>query len=320
MIRSKFRCLIAFLLLLLLVQACTENSGPGVIPEGEEGVEETSGTLRVMTYNIRYNNPEDGINAWPNRKERVAEMIGPRHQADLAGLQEVLREQIDDLDALLPDYGWIGAGRDDGEDAGEFSPIFYRTERFDLLESETFWLSETPDVPGSRSWDAAITRVVTRGIFRDRRTGREFHHFNTHFDHRGEQARIESAKILLQRVMEVPGESPVIVTGDLNFRETTEGYQILVGDHPTFEVSSDLLDTRYATLTEPQGPDTTSNSWEELRPDTRIDYIFVRQGIEVLSHRTLDDRYEGRFPSDHLPVLVEVRLGQAGSSAASSSQ
>jgi len=273
-----------------------------------------------MTYNIRYNNPEDGINAWPNRKERVAEMIGSRYQADLAGLQEALREQIDDLDALLPDYDWIGVGREDGQDKGEFTPIFYRTDRFELLESKTFWLSETPDVPGSKSWDAAITRIVTRALFRDRQSGREFYHFNTHFDHRGEQARVESTKLLLKRVREVSAETPVIVTGDLNFRETTEGYQILVGNHLTFEISSGLVDTRYVAVGEPQGPDSTSNNWEELRPGARIDYVFVGRRMEVLSHQTLDDRYEGRFPSDHLPILVELRLEPAGSAVPSSSQ
>jgi endonuclease/exonuclease/phosphatase family metal-dependent hydrolase len=265
--------------------------------------------LRVMSYNIRYNNPADGINAWPHRKDSVAEMIGARHRADLAGLQEALRDQIDDLADRLPDHGWTGVGRDDGGDAGEFSPIFYRRERIEFLEGGTFWLSETPEVPGSRSWDAAITRIVTWARFEDRSDGGEFYVFNTHFDHRGQEARVESARLLLKRISEVSPGYPVILTGDLNVREDNPAYRILTEGEPEADAASVLLDARYASLTGHQGPTASFNDWVEQRePESRIDYILVRRGIRVLSHRILDDRFDGRFPSDHLPVLAEVAL------------
>jgi endonuclease/exonuclease/phosphatase family metal-dependent hydrolase len=259
-------------------------------------------SMHIMSYNIRYDNPRDGINAWPHRKDHVAEMISDRYNSDIAGLQEALRGQIDDLQERLPGYAWVGVGRDDGEDGGEFSPIFYRTDRFELLEHDTFWLSETPDVPGSMSWDTAITRIVTWARFRDQETGREFYLFNTHFDHRGQQARIESARLMVDRIAAVPRDIPVIVTGDLNVRETSEAYAV-------FAETPGLHDARYTSETGHEGPTATFNNWEELRPpESRIDYIFVRDGIRVRSHAILDDRYDGRFPSDDLPVLAEVVL------------
>ncbi|MEX0773285.1 MAG: endonuclease/exonuclease/phosphatase family protein [Balneolales bacterium] len=258
--------------------------------------------ITVMSYNIRYDTPSDGINAWPHRKDKVAEMIGQKYQSDIVGLQEALKSQIDELEEQLPEFAWVGMGRADGKDAGEFSPIFYKKDRFEVLEDNTFWLSETPDVPGSVSWDSAITRVVTWARFREKNTDLEFIVFNTHFDHRGEQARIESARMLVSRVSEVPENIPVIITGDLNVPESSEVYDVLTG-------APGLMDARYASQTEHEGPTATFNSWDELRPPgSRIDYILVRGGVGVLNHRFLDDRYDGRFPSDHLPVISDIVL------------
>ncbi|MEX0929096.1 MAG: endonuclease/exonuclease/phosphatase family protein [Balneolales bacterium] len=281
---------ILFSFLLFAMTGCTGN-------EAQESASET-----IMSYNIRYNTSGDGINAWPHRKDNVAEMIGIKYQAGIAGLQEALKGQIDDLQDLLPEYAWVGAGRDDGEESGEFSPIFYRPDRYNLLEHDTFWLSETPEVPGSMSWDTAITRVVTWAKFQVKDTDKEFYFFNTHFDHRGQQARLESARLLADRVSEIPDNIPVIITGDFNTRETTDVYAVMV-DLPN------LYDARYVSETDHEGPTSTSNNWVELRgPESRIDYIFVREGIRVLNHRFPDDRYDGRFPSDHLPVVAEIEL------------
>lgn len=267
--------------------------------------------IRVMSFNIRYNNPGDGINAWPNRKDKVADMIGKRHQADLAGLQEAQRDQIDDLVERLPEYAWFGVGRDDGKDAGEFTPIFYRKDRFDLLEQETFWLSETPDMPGSKSWDTAITRIATWGKFRDKKSGKEFYYINTHFDHRGNQARTESAKLIVKKIGEIFGETPTVLTGDFNVRETSDAYEVLAGKQEANGTTSILKDARYASKTGHQGPTSTFTNWEEYGPpETKIDFIFVQNGFEVLSHKVLDDRYDNRFPSDHLPVLAEIQFGE----------
>lgn len=258
--------------------------------------------ITVMSYNIRMDTAADGINAWPHRKDAVAAMIGPKHAGDIIGLQEVLKRQLDDLQDRLPDHAWVGVGRDDGRDRGEFSPIFYRTDRFRLLATNTFWLSETPELPGSRSWDAAITRVVTWARFEDLLTGSQLTFFNTHFDHRGEQARVESSRLLLERMAGIAGDTPFILTGDLNVQESEQAYRVLA--------ESDLLDdARYASEAGHQGPAASFNNWENVRADeSPIDYIFVGNSIRTLNHRILEDRYDGRFPSDHLPVVSDILL------------
>lgn len=256
----------------------------------------------VMSYNIRFDTPDDGINAWPNRKEHVAEMMGDRYGADIIGVQEALKHQITELQKMLPHYSWVGVGRSDGWREGEFSPIFYNSDRFDLMATNTFWLSKTPHQPGSKSWDAAITRVATWAKFTDLKTGREFYVLNTHFDHIGEQARVESSGIIAEFVSNLREELPVIVTGDFNVPESSDAYSVLAE-------SENLDDARYVSESGHEGPTASFSNWEELRPDeSRIDYIFVSDGVRVLNHRILDDRYDGRFPSDHLPVLVELLL------------
>ena len=258
--------------------------------------------LRVMSFNIRYNTARDSANAWPHRKDMAASMIR-FHHADLAGLQEALKGQIDDLVERLPGYGWFGVGRDDGREKGEFSAIFYRKDRFELLEESTFWLSEEPEVIGSKGWDAAITRIVTWGKLRDRSTGKVFFYFNTHFDHRGVRAREESASLLLTKVKEIAGTTPVIVTGDFNSSESSEPYRILTESTST----ESLRDARYLSVHGHHGPTGTWSGFEVAgTPGEKIDHIFVKNGVRVLQHGMLSDTFDGRFPSDHLPVLAEV--------------
>jgi endonuclease/exonuclease/phosphatase family metal-dependent hydrolase len=259
--------------------------------------------IRVMSWNIRLDTAADGINAWPHRKDAVAQIMGSRYQGDIIGLQEVLRHQLDDLVLRLPGYSWVGVGRDDGRDRGEFSPILYRSDRFRLLATNTFWLSETPQLPGSRSWDAAITRVLTWARFEDLISGERLTVFNTHFDHRGEQARINSAQLVLDQIPAIAADLPYVLTGDLNVPETAEAYAVLAA-------SVALNDARYLSESGHQGPTASFNNWEQLREDeSRIDYIFVSPSLRVLTHRMLDDRYQGRFPSDHLPVLADILVG-----------
>ncbi len=261
-----------------------------------------SDSITVMSYNIRFDNPDDGINAWPHRKDYVAEMMSEKYQADIVGIQEAQKNQIEDLQHRLPKYSWVGVGRDDGRSEGEFSPIFYKTNRFKLVATNTFWLSETPHLPGSKSWDTAITRVVTWAIFTDLNTEQNFYLVNTHFDHEGEKARIESAKMIVEFISEIDRNIPVVFTGDLNVTESSEAYSVLSED-------PDLHDARYLSETGHDGPTASFNNWKELRPpESRLDYLFVRDGIRVLSHRIADDRYEDRFPSDHLPVVSKLRL------------
>ena len=291
----------------LLLTACSPETG--IAPAGPEG--SARDTLRILSFNIRYDNPEDGPDAWPHRKEAVADMIRSR-AVDVAGLQEALKGQIDDLQALLPDYAWLGVGREDGMEQGEFAPIFYRRDRLDTLRWGTFWLSETPDIPGSRSWDAALERIVTWAVLRDRQTSEAFLAVNTHFDHRGAEARTRSAELIVESLNDLAtgqsgeqddegaGSLPVVLTGDFNAGEDSAPYAVL---------TDALSDALYASEQPHEGPMSTWNGFEAIVPGRRIDYIFVGAGVRVYAHRILPDTIaNGRFPSDHLPVLAEVGL------------
>jgi len=261
-------------------------------------------SIRVMSFNIRYDNPRDGMNAWPYRKELAASMIR-FHGAELVGLQEALKHQLDDLARLLPDYAWVGVGRDDGKFAGEFSAILYRHDRFEVLQQSTFWLSETPGQP-SKGWDAACVRIVTWAKFKDRFTGRSLFHFNTHFDHRGESARRESARLLRAQVKKIAATEHVIVTGDLNSLPDSEPYGILTGKDARNEDAA-LVDARLCSVYGHHGPTGTLGKFETTGiPGEQIDYIFVKNRVTVLLHGILSDTFDGRFPSDHLPVLAEI--------------
>ncbi|HLA13347.1 MAG TPA: endonuclease/exonuclease/phosphatase family protein [Pyrinomonadaceae bacterium] len=265
--------------------------------------------FRVMTFNIRYDEPRDNENAWPNRKELVANTIR-FHQADLVGVQEALKRQLTDLERLLPQYDWVGVGRDDGIDKGEFSAILYRKNRFVLLETSTFWLSETPEVPGSKGWDSAYPRVVTWARFRDRTTGKIFFHFNTHFDHSGVRSREESARLLRREIDKVAGARPVVVTGDFNFKESSDGYQILTGKRVEdgTDPETALRDARYLSRHGHHGPTSTFNEFKALVTEMKIDFVLAKGGVDVLQHGVILDTCEGRFSSDHLPVLAEIVL------------
>lgn len=273
-----------------------------VAQQKDSMMKQDQNSMTVMSYNIRYDNPGDGENAWPNRKDHVAEMMATVYEADVIGVQEALKNQLDDLQSRMPGYSWVGVGRDDGKNAGEFSPIFYNTERAELMATNTFWLSETPHRPGSKSWDAAITRVATWAKFRDRMNEEAFYVINTHFDHVGEVARVESAKMITQFVNDLEEGLPVIVTGDFNIPESSEAYSVLVE-------SARLSDARYQSESGHAGPTASFSDWETLRPEeSRIDYIFVSGEISVLTHHIAADRYDERFPSDHLPVVSEVTM------------
>ena len=213
--------------------------------------------LRIMTFNIRYNNPDDGENAWPNRKVFATNVIR-YNRVDIVGLQEALAGQVEDLEKRLPEFSWFGVGRDDGKKAGEFMAIFYLKDRLDLLESNTFWLSETPDEPGI-GWDAACNRVVTWGKFRDKITGKVFFHFNTHFDHKGETARRESAYLLISRVSDIAGDSPAVITGDFNAQPSSEPYKIITS---LADCADKLIDSINVSRYSHYGPSGTWSGFE----------------------------------------------------------
>ncbi|RPE14061.1 endonuclease/exonuclease/phosphatase family protein [Chitinophaga lutea] len=261
-------------------------------------------TLTVMTFNIRYNTPRDSVNAWPNRKDKVASQI-LFHQPQVLGVQEALWDQMDDLAKALPGYKFIGVGRDDGDKKGEFSAIFYDAARLTLLDQRTFWLSETPETVGSKGWDAAICRIVTYGRFRDNKTKKEFYHFNTHFDHIGKVARRESAKLLLKKVQEIAGKTPVVITGDFNATPTDEPIQVIVNQQDPQR----LTDAKAISKTPHYGPNSTFNSFRAHDIGNEpIDYIFLKGNWGVNKHATISQTWKGLFASDHFSVVAELRF------------
>ena len=283
---------------LVLIGFLLLNHSPEIFAQGSGGK-----SLRVMTFNIRYDEPRDGDNAWTNRKTKVAAVIR-FHKADLIGVQEAQSNQLKDLEKLLPDFAWCGVGRTDGKTDGEFSAIFYRISRFKLIETKTFWLSETPEKTGSRGWDANLPRIVTWAKFRDLKTKKIFFQFNTHFDHIGADARINSSKLLLARIPKIAGNFPFVVTGDFNANEETDVYKILTGKKDAGKFK--LTDARYVSINGHFGGNSTFNEFKELIPAMKIDYIFVGKTAQVLEHGVLSDRWDGLWASDHLPVLAEI--------------
>lgn len=259
--------------------------------------------LRAMTFNIRLNTSGDGENAWPYRKAWVGDLIR-FHQADLLGVQEALPDQMADLKALLPEYQAVGIGRDTIAARSEYSAIFFRKSRFTLLDSATFWLSESPDRV-STGWDAALPRIVTWAKLQDRMTGQVFFHFNTHFDHVGKVARRNSALLIRRKIGELnTGHLPVILTGDFNARPADEPIQALLEPG-----APHLQDAHARSVVPPYGPDGTWSAFKVAgEPGNRIDYVFVNPQVGVIRHHTLTDARGPKFPSDHLPVLAELVL------------
>lgn len=252
--------------------------------------------LHVASYNIRYNTANDGVNAWPNRKEMVKSLI-QYHEFDLFGVQEALRGQLNDL-TEMKEFAFIGKGRDDGKEGGEHSAIFYKKDRFQVLESGDFWLSETPDKP-SLGWDATCcNRICSWAKFKDQLTGKEFYFFNVHFDHQGVEARRESGKLMVQKMKEIAKNATTICVGDLNSTPETEQLQT---------IQTLLQDSYQVTKMPPYGPIGTANGFKLDAPlKNRIDYIFVSKGINVLKYAVLSDSQEQRYPSDHLPVVIRA--------------
>lgn len=254
--------------------------------------------LKVMSYNVKYANENDGENSWFNRKDHLASQI-QFYEPHIFGVQEALHSQLEFLKAELSGYEYFGKGRDDGAQKGEFSAIFFKAEKFELLKEGTFWLSTTPDVPG-KGWDADYPRVCTYGKFKNKTTGKEFWVFNSHFDHVGVEARRNSVKLIHEKIEELNREQlPVILMGDLNLEPETAEIQFLEEHYKDSKKISNLV----------FGPEGTFNAYQFEKPVTRrIDYIFVSEGVHVKKYAVLSDNKDLRYPSDHLPVLVELEL------------
>ncbi len=255
--------------------------------------------MNILTYNIRFNNPSDNENAWPKRSQEVIRLL-KTHKADLFSVQEALYDQIMNLKDGMKGFDYVGVGRDDGNINGEFSAIYYNSIRYIVLEDGTFWLSKTPKVP-SKSWDAALNRICTWARFRENETHKSFYVFNTHFDHQGVIARKKSALLILKKISQiVDRKDPVILTGDFNL--TPE-------EKPLVLIRQKLKDSRQVSRDVPKGPLGTFNGFDfQSKLESRIDYLFVNKYVEVNSYTVLTDSKDGRYPSDHLPVLIEVQM------------
>ena len=253
--------------------------------------------LAVMSFNIRYGTANDGPDRWELRRAQLIDLLKTQN-ADLIGLQEALHFQIDEILAALPDYRMIGVGRSDGGQGGEYAAILYRASRLSVRRGDTFWFSDTPDVVKSNTWGAALERICTWALFDDKE-GTPFYAFNLHLDHVSQPAREKSVALLLERVAARSPALPVVITGDFNIGESNPATRIML---------QSFRDTY--RVVHPDAKDVgTFNSFKpgSIGAD-KIDYVFVEPDTEVLSADIIRTSANGRYPSDHFPVVARIRL------------
>lgn len=260
--------------------------------------------LRLMSFNIRYDNPADGKNNWRLRKDLAANAIN-FYDADIVGTQEVLKNQLDDLVTRMPRYAMTGVGRDDGKDQGEFAALWWKRDKFDLIDSGNFWLSSTPEEPGSLGWDGACVRIATWAILRHKESGKEIFALNTHLDHVGQQARSEGVSLILDRLNKLSGGRPVVVTGDFNSTPDSD-----VVAHITDPAAPCRLTDARSNAPIVYGPAWTYHDFFSLPYDKRelIDYVFTGNGLKAISYGVLAETNEDSCLSDHCQVLVNAEF------------
>ncbi len=258
--------------------------------------------ITAGTFNLRYDNSNDTGNLWKDRSSAVSGLID-FHDFDIIGTQEGLKNQLDDIQAALPGYAHFGAGRDDGKDAGEHSAIFYKKDRFVVLNKGNFWLSETPEKPGL-GWDATCCNRICSWLYlQDKKSRRKFYFFNAHFDHQGVKAREESSLLILRKIREIAGNTPAIFTGDLNGGHNSNWYLSLK--------NSGLLHDTFGKVAKPYANNASFNNFgseRAMKSNEIIDHIFVTAQFNVSKWGILTDTYRGKFPSDHFPVLTKLQL------------
>ena len=284
---NKYLSIVLLQLTILLSFSCAQKSNP----------------INSMSFNIRYDNPKDGIQNWHQRKENIVRMIN-FYDLDIMGLQEVLANQLNYLKTNLGQYHTVSIGREDGKEKGEFSPIFFKASRYKEIKSGTFWLSETPEKV-SKGWDAALERIATWAVLKDKTSGEELIFMNTHFDHKGKLARVESAKLLKQKAIELAGDLPLILTGDFNLPPESNGIKTIIepdGDN-TLVNSSSIATYSY-------GPDWTTCGFDNRPFDNRkvIDYIFVKNVKKVIKYAVFSEMLNDIYLSDHCPVFAQIKL------------
>ena len=260
------------------------------------GKAEDKEVLKIATFNLRMDTPSDGENAWFHRKDMVNDLIR-FYGFDLFGTQEGFTHQLNDI-LRLSDYRFIGVGRDDGKDAGEHCAIFYRSDRFKVLDQGDFWLSEHPEKPG-RGWDGTCcNRICTWGKFEDLKNHKQFYFFNVHYEYEGDVARRESSNLMISRIKSIAGYQPVFLTGDFNAFPTEEPIRIL-------NDSGFLNDSYKITKEAPFGPVCTYHGYDStIKTEERLDYIWVTDSIQIDKYGVLTNTLYGHTPSDHFPVMV----------------
>lgn len=280
-------------------------SSPAARPAGDP-----SRRFRAMSFNLWADRAES--RSWKLRRPLVASLLR-FHRPDLIGFQEAVHARTLEMAEALPGYAWIGAGRTDGVQRGEMTPVFYREELFRLVRSGTFWLSPTPEVP-SKGWDAAYPRIATWAVLEHRACGIPFFFANTHLDHGGSQARRHGAALLLRKIEELAGGLPRLLAGDFNCRPSSVTYKIVTGALEGGKPA--LRDSFECSIERPLGPTLTwRGMFRGVMPPARLDYLFVGGAVEVGQHAVLADHWDGRPPSDHLPVAADLFLtgpGKAG--------
>ena len=254
--------------------------------------------IRVGTFNLRMDTPVDKEDSWQHRKEMVKALL-LFHEFDIFGTQEGFKHQLDGI-LEVDKFDYVGVGRDDGKDAGEHSAIIYDKIRFNVLEKGNFWYAENPEVPG-KGWDATCcNRICSWAKFKDKVSNKEFYFFNSHYDHQGRVARLESSKLLLERMKKIAGNSTFFCTGDFNATPESEPIQVIYNDGM-------LIDSKLVSKKTPYGTEGTFNGFKFSAPmKDRIDYIFVSKDVTVNKYGVLSDSQYGRLPSDHFPVMIEA--------------
>jgi len=296
--------------LFLMIAAVAIASGSAVrsapAAASKSGVADASSApLRVMSFNIRNSRAQDGANAWPKRTELLFATIAT-YGPDLIGFQEVLADQYDALVARLPEYGFSGVARDDGDRKGEWSCVAYRKDRFAVMKSGDFWLSETPTVIGSKSWDAALTRLCSWVRLREIGTDREYVFANTHFDHKGVIARQESSRLLSRELSEIARGVPAILVGDFNITEDDPAYAVLV--RPSAPGALPWIDAYRAVHPTRQPDESSFHGFKGGSAGSRIDFIFHTQHFRAIDADIDRTEQNGLWPSDHYAVTAVLKL------------
>lgn len=254
--------------------------------------------IKVMTFNIRYGSANDGENSWDKRKDILFDVV-QNFNADIIGMQEVLKFQLDELLIELQNYNYAGVGRDDGKTAGEYSPILFSKQRFILDTTETFWFSDTPNAPGSKSWGNNITRICTWAKLFDKFTRRTIYVFNLHLDHQSKESRIKSAEALIKKIKDMNISEPIILTGDFNCNEDEQTIKTII--------NSKLIDT-YRILHSKSPNEGTFHNFLGDDSGDKIDFIFASSNFQVIESNIIKTNRNGRYPSDHFPVTAILKF------------